>query len=158
MAAPGKWKAYRSFKRFLFAGGGVGIDPAATPLKCGLYLSTSNANDLTQSVLANLTNEHANANGYLTGGVALTGITWTQLLSVWTLDFNDPAWTPAGGNIVCRFAAIYVDATLNAVVKPLIAVSLLDTTPADVTGFVGNPFELRIAAGGALTLDGAEVD
>lgn len=159
MAAPGKWKVYRGFKKYLLPSGGLGIDPTAS-IKAGLYLSTSNANDLTlnPAVLATLTNEHANANGYLTGGIALTTVTWLQTGSLWTLDFDDLLWNAAGGNIVARFCALYVNATINAVVKPLIGVCLLDVAPADATGVNGNPLRIEIAAGGALTLDGAETD
>jgi hypothetical protein len=157
MAAPGKWKVFRSFKKYLLPSGGLGIDPTAS-IKAALFLSTSNANDLTQSTYGALTNEVAQAFGYLTGGVALTTVSWVQTGSLWTLDFDDPTWNAAGGDIVARFCALYVNATINAIVKPLIAVSLLNTAPADVTGVNGNPLILQIAAGGALTLDGAETD
>jgi hypothetical protein len=158
MAAAGKWKLYETAKLYL-ADGTFDLDDT-TNWKCALFLSTSNANTLggTNDVYADLTNEHANANGYTTGGVALTGVTWTNAAGTITFDCADPVWTAAGGSIVARFGVIYKNATVNTIVKPLLCVSLLDTAPADVTATTGNTLTLQMNASGIFTLSGANVD
>jgi hypothetical protein len=130
--AAGKWKLYEFAKEYL-PDGTFDIDDAALGLTCALFLSTSNANTLSvgTGIYGDLTNEHANGNGYTTGGIALTGETWTHSGGTTTFDCDDVVWTASGGPIVARFGVIYANATLNSIVKPLLAVSLLDTTPAD---------------------------
>ena len=156
MAAAGKWKAYDFFKQNSM-NGLIDIDSHA--FKVALFLSTSNANTLGvgTGLLADLTNQVANANGYTTNGVALSAVTWTRSGGTLTFDCADlaPAWTATGGPITARFAVIFDD---TAVGKPLVCVCLLDTTPADVTATDGNPFNVTINASGILALSGATVD
>ncbi len=156
--ASGRFKVYEVAKKYL-ADGTHDLDDT-TNWKMALYLSTSNANTLSvgTGVYGDLTNEHANANGYTTGGVALTGITWVNAAGTITFDCNDPVWTATGGSIVARFAVIYRNATVNTIVKPLLCVCLLDTTPADVTATTGNTLTVVINASGVLQLSGAAVD
>lgn len=156
--AAGKWKLYADAKKYL-ADGTFDLDSTSN-WKMALFLSTSNANTLTTGtdVYGDLTNEHANANGYTTGGVALTSITWTESSGTITFDLADPVWTASGGSIVARYAVIYQNATLNTIVKPLLCVCLLDTTPADVTATTGNTLTITINASGVFTLSGATTD
>ena len=155
MAAAGKWKLYEDAKKYL-ADGTFDLDDTSN-WKMALFLSTSNADTLggTNDVYGDLTNEHSNANGYTTGGVALTGITWVEASGTVTFDCNDAVWTASGGSITARFAVIYKDATVNSVVKPLLCVCLLDTAPADVTATTGNTLTVAINASGIFTLSGA---
>lgn len=158
MAAAGKWKCYEAAKEYL-ADGTHDLDDTAN-WKLALFLSTSNANTLSvgTGVYGDLTNEHANANGYTTGGVALTGITWVRAAGTVTFDCDNAVFTAAGGSIVARFAVIYRNATVNTIVKPLLCVSLLDTAPADVTATDTNTLTIAMNASGVLTLSGAAVD
>lgn len=157
--AAGKWKLYADAKKYL-ADGTFDMDNASLGLTMALFLSTSNANTLTTGtdVYGDLTNEHANANGYTTGGIALTGETWLESSGTITFDCNDVVWTASGGSIVARFAVIYCNATVNSIVKPLLCVCLLDTTPADVTATNGNTLTIAINASGVFTLSGATSD
>jgi hypothetical protein len=159
MAAPGKFKVYELAKLRL-ADGTFDLDDN-TNWRIALYLSTSNANTLSvgTGILADLTNEHANANGYTTGGVAIVP-TWTRAGGTITFDAADlaPAWTAAGGPITARFLVIYKNATVNGIVKPLLCVCLMDTAPADVTATDTNPFNITFNASGIFTLSGAAVD
>lgn len=158
MAAAGKWKIYDLAKKYL-ADGTHDLDDT-TNWKVALFLSTSNANTLSvgTNVYGDLTNEHANANGYTTGGVALPTETWTNAAGTITWDAADVVWTASGGSIVARFAVIYRNATVNAIVKPLLAVCLLDTAPADVTATTGNTLTIQMNASGIFTLSGATSD
>lgn len=150
----GKWKVYEPAKEYL-ADGTFDMDNASLGLKMALFLSTSNCDTLSNGLYGDLTNEHANGNGYTTGGQALTGEVWTQTGGTATFDCDNVVWTASGGSIVARFAVIYCDATVNTIVKPLLCVCLLDTTPANVTATDGNTLTIAINASGVFTLSGA---
>lgn len=156
--AAGKWKLYDFAK--LYIGDGTHDMDATANWTCALFLSTSNCNTLSvgTGIYGDLTNEVATAFGYTAGGVALTGETWTRSGSTVTFDANDASWSASGGSIVARFAVIYANATLNGIVKPLLCVSLLDTTPADVTATTGNNFPVTMSASGIISLSGATSD
>ncbi len=112
--------------------------------KMALLLSTSNIGAASTTYAA-LTNEHANANGYTTGGIAVT-VTLSGTTTV-TIDLStDPVWTASGGSITARFAVIY------EVSGNVIAYCLLDSTPADVSATTGNTLTVQIHASGVMTL------
>lgn len=150
--AAGKWKVYESAKEFI---GDATIDLDTHTFKMALFLSTSNCNTLTHDQLADLTNQHANANGYTTGGITLTGVTWTRSGGTVTFTCSAPVWTAAGGPITARFAVIYDD---TAGGDELLCVCLLDAAPADVTATDGNTLTVTPHASGIFTLSGAAVD
>lgn len=144
------WRKYESFPIFL--GDGT-IDLDTHTFKVALFQSTSNAATVTTNQFyGDLTNEVANANGYTTGGVTLTGVSWTKTGGTSTWDFSgDPSWTAAGGNIVARFAVIYDNTTGS---KHLVAYCILDSTPADITVSNGVTFTLTLNASGIFTVTG----
>ncbi len=112
--------------------------------KMALFLSTSNIG-AASTTYAGVTNEHANANGYTTGGIAVT-LTLAGTTTV-TVDIStDPVWTAAGGSIIARFAVIY------EVAGSVLCYCLLDSAPADVTATDGNPLTVAINASGVFTL------
>ena len=49
------------------------------------------------------------------------------------LKTGNASWTASGGSIVARWLVIYVDATVNSIVKPILGYFLMDNTPADYT-------------------------
>src|SRR3990167_2156728 len=111
--------------------------------KMALFLSTSNIGAASTTYAA-LTNEHANANGYTTGGNAtvpsLSGTTTV------TVDGTDEVWTASGGSITARFAVIY------EVSGNVLCYCLLDSTPADVTATTGNTHTVATSVSGVYTL------
>ena len=112
--------------------------------KMALFLSTSNLGT-GSTTYAGVTNEHANANGYTTGGIAVV----LQLSGTTTVKVDiqtDPAWTATGGSIVARFAAIY------EVAGNVLCYCLLDDTPADVTITAGNILTVVTHIEGVFTL------
>jgi hypothetical protein len=112
--------------------------------KMALFLSTSNL-AASSTTYAGLTNEHANANGYTTGGIAVT-LTLAGTTTV-TVDISsDPVWTASGGSIIARFAVIY------EVSGSILCYCTLDSTPADVTTTDGNTLTVQINASGVFTL------
>lgn len=102
--------------------------------KVALFLSTSNLS-ATSTTYAGVTNEHAAANGYTTGGIVVA-FTLSGTTTVTASFTANPTWVASGGNIVARFAAIY------EVGGDVAFTSLLDTTPADVTTTSGNSIML----------------
>ena len=149
--AASAWRVYRELKDNL-AKKVVNLDTDA--IKCALFLSTSNCGDvaLVTAQYAILTNQHANANGYLTGGITVAA-TWATAAGVSTFDAADPVWSATGGPITARFAILYSDTATN---KDLIAYCILDDTPANVTAINGYEFVIQIDANGVFTLSGGE--
>lgn len=112
--------------------------------KCALFLSTSNIG-AASTTYAGVTNEHAAANGYSTGGIAVT-LTLAGTTTV-TVDIGtDPVWTASGGSITARFAVIY------EVAGDVLCYCLLDSTPADVTATDTNTLTVAAHASGLFTL------
>lgn len=112
--------------------------------KMALHLSTSNIG-AASTTFAGVTNEHAAANGYTAGGVAIT-LTLAGTTTV-TVDISvDPTWTASGGSIVARFATIY------EVAGNVLCYCLLDSAPADVTVTTGNTLTVAAHASGVFTL------
>jgi len=120
------------------------FDVDSDTYKMALFLSTSNIAAST-TTYAGLTNEHANANGYTTGGIAVA-LTLAGTTTV-TVDITtDPVWTASGGSIVARFAVIY------EVGGNVLCYCLLDNAPADVTATTGNTLTVAAHASGVFTL------
>jgi hypothetical protein len=112
--------------------------------KMGLFLSTSDIG-AASTTYAGVSNEHAAANGYSTGGIAIT-LTLAGTTTV-TVDIStDPVWTASGGSIVARFAVIY------EVSGNVLCYCLLDSTPANVTATTGNTLTVAAHASGVFTL------
>lgn len=112
--------------------------------KLALFLSTSNIG-AASTTYAGLTNEHANANGYTTGGQAIS-LTLSGTTTV-TVDIaTDPVWTASGGAITARFAVIY------EVGGDVLCYCLLDSAPADVSATDGNALTVAANVSGLFTL------
>lgn len=109
--------------------------------KIALFLSTSNLG-AGSTTYAGLTNEHANANGYTTGGQALTTFSLSGTTTVTVDTVTNAVWTATGGPITARYAVIY------EVAGRVLCYCLLDSTPADVTATDGNTLTVTINASG----------
>lgn len=139
--AAGTW-TFTSEGRTKLLDGTFDID--SDSYKMALFLSTSNIG-AGSTTYAGLTNEHSNANGYTTGGIAVT-LTLSGTTTV-TVDITtDPVWTASGGSITARFAVIY------EVSGRVLNYCLLDSTPADVTATDGNTLTVQIHASGVFNL------
>ena len=113
--------------------------------KVALFLSTSNIG-AASTTYAGVTNEHANANGYTTGGISLGPLTLSGTTTVTVDDPSDMVWTASGGSITARFAVLYENA------GDVVCYCLLDSTPADVTATSGNTLTIALHASGIFTL------
>ena len=112
--------------------------------KCALFLSTSDIGAASTTYVG-VSNEHANANGYTTGGIAVA-LTLAGTTTVTVDVTTDPVWTASGGSIIARFAVIY------EVAGDVLCYALLDSTPADVTATTGNTLTVAMNASGVFTL------
>jgi hypothetical protein len=113
--------------------------------KMALFLSTSNIG-AASTTYAGLTNEHANANGYTTGGISLGQLDLSGTTTVTVDESTNPVWTASGGSITARYAVIYESG------GRVLCYCLLDSTPADVTATDGNTFTVTFHASGIFTL------
>lgn len=111
--------------------------------KMALFLSTSNLGAGSTTYPA--TDEHAEANGYLTGGIAVAlSLTGTTTVKV-DID-TDPVWTANGGSIVAKYAAIY------EVAGNIVCYCQLESGGADVTVTTGNTLTVAAHASGVFDL------
>lgn len=138
--AAGAW-TFTNAGRTSLLNGDFDID--TDTFKIALFLSTSNIGS-GSTTYAGLTNEHANANGYTTGGASTTmSLSGTTTV---TVDCSDVVWTASGGSITARFAVLYETS------GKVLAYCLLDSTPADVTATTGNTLTIAINASGVFTM------
>lgn len=139
--AAGAWQFTDAARKHLLDGT---FDLDSDSFKMALFTSASNLG-AASTTYAGVTNEVAGANGYVTGGVAVTLVlsgTTTVTVDIQT----DPVWTAAGGPITARFAAIY------EVGGNVLCYCLLDNTPADVTATDGNTLTVAANASGLFTI------
>lgn len=140
-AAAGAWTFTNGGRTSLLDGT---FDLNTDTFNMALFLSTSNLG-AASTTYAGLTNEHANGNGYTTGGNA-TALSLSGTTTV-TVDCTDEVWTASGGDIVARFGVIY------EVGGNVLCYCLLESTgPADVTATNGNTLTIQINASGVFTL------
>ena len=142
------WVLHDKFKEYM---GDATVDLDADSFKMALFLSTSNIATTSINALSTVTNEHANANGYTTGGEAVVSPTWSESSGTVTFDAANQVWTASGGSIIARFAGIYDDTVTTPVADPVMCHSLLDNAPADVTATDTNTLTIAVNASGVFT-------
>jgi hypothetical protein len=106
-----------------------GSNSPSDTYKVALYTAaTFNAS---QTTLASVTKtEVANANGYTTGGNALTNVSLvTASTNGATFDADDVIWTPSGGSISASFAILYNDTDADD--PPLVFINFNGSRSAD---------------------------
>ncbi len=119
------------------------LDLDTDTFNIALYLSTTDLADSSTTYPAS--NEHANANGYTTGGIAVVfSFSGTDPVTVDIV--TDPVWTASGGSIVCRYADIH------EVGGNILVWTQLDA--ADITVTTGNTLTVAANASGVFTLGG----
>lgn len=92
----------------------------------------------------------ANGNGYATGGVTLTSVTWLETgagLGVWRFTANDFSWTASGGTIgPFQYVVIYSDTSIGDKLVGYVDYG----TSISITA--GNAFQGDIGSGGLFEL------
>ncbi len=112
--------------------------------KTALYLSTSDLST-SSTTYAGVSNQHAQANGYITGGAA-TALSLTGTTTVKVDIDTDPIWTANGGSIVAKWAAIYEDS------GNVLCYCLLESGGANVEATDGNTLTIAAHTDGIFTL------
>lgn len=153
-AGPDVWKFYNNFHLWI-ADGTFDLDGGGA-FTFALFQTAAGFATLTNSLYGDLSSEVANGNGYATGGVALDSVTWTIATATAKFTSAGAVWTASGSGIATvRAAVLYLNATANSHVKPLMCYSLLDNTPADVPTIAsGNTLTITPNASGIFTLTG----
>jgi hypothetical protein len=118
---------YNSFRQYNPAGT---IDLDGDSIKVALLTSAYTPN-LAHTIFGDVSAaEVAAGSGYSSGGNALAGKAVTYSGAVGKFDADDLVW--AALTKTFRFGVMYVDATKDGIVKPLIGYILFDDTPADI--------------------------
>ena len=145
--AAGNWIMYDAAKE-LFGGG---LDLEANTLKMMLLDVGHTPNRATQVNYADISaDELANGNGYATGGITLTSVSFNQTSGVVEFDCDLVEWTASGAGLVdVKWAAIYWD---DGGSDPLLCYCSLETAEFDVAATQ----KLRVTphANGILSLSG----
>lgn len=130
-----------------YEAGSPQVSIASQPFYVAL-LTSSYTFSAAHNVYADLTNELSTGGGYTAGGGALASITFVQATAVTNFDAADFVWTASAGGIPAfRGAAIYVNATVNSIVKPLLC--FIDNNGSDVPATsAGNTLTFTLNATG----------
>lgn len=139
------WVIHDRFKEYM-ADGTVDLDNDTFVMR--LYSSASNIATTSVGDATTATNELSTANGYTSGGQTVAA-TWVRSSGTVTFDVADAVWAASGGSITARYAAI-VDTTTTP--DEVVAHTLLDNSPADVTATSGNNFTVQVNASGVFSL------
>ena len=143
--AAGPWTFTNNTITYLLDGS---LDLNTQTFYMALFQSTSDLGAASM-LKSGVSNEVANANGYLTGGVSMGPLTLAGTTTVTVDDPADVVWTASGGSITARFAAIYESG------GNVLCYCLLDSTPADVTATTGNTLTVSLHSSGIFTAAGA---
>lgn len=139
--AAGNWTLPNSSRTDMINGT---FDIDSDTFKMALLTSASNIGS-GSTTYAGLTGEVSQANGYTTGGIAVT-LTLSGTTTVTVAIQTAPVWTASGGSIVARYGCIY------EVGGRVLCYALLDSTPADVTTTTGNTLTVGSNGGTVFTL------
>jgi len=142
--AAGKWTLTNTGLTKLLDGT---FDIDSDTWKMALFLSTSNLT-VASTTYAALTNEVAQAFGYLTGGSSIV-LTLSGTTTVKIDIQTDPVWTATGGSLTAKWAVIY------EVGGSILCFCLLDSGGADVTATDGNTYTVAANSAGVTTLTSA---
>lgn len=151
MGAPGSVTLFGAFGEHLAEGTiDLDTDTLRLALVTSAYTPNVNTHDRRSDFSAS---ELGTANGYTSGGTALSGVSVTRSALVTTFDAADVVFTASGGTIgPFRYAVLYADVTRNGITGPLIGYALLDSAPADLSIANGNSLEVRWNATGIATV------
>lgn len=122
-----------------------------------MLLTTSiyvpNTTETGHSVLLDITNELATANGYTSGGATLSTPAIATITGGYKFSSGGATWTASGTGIPAfRFGIIYVSGVLWGITSPLLGYFTGDSTPADVPLTAsGNTLQINCPANGWFT-------
>lgn len=138
-------EVFNSFRQYI-ADGTIDLDSTDVYLA---LVTSSYTKSLANTIWANISDYEATTGaGYTTGGAQLASNDVTYSGTTATFDATDVTWSSLTKTF--RFGVLYINATSNSIVKPLIGIILFDSTPADVT-VSGVDFTVTWNASGLIT-------
>ena len=150
------WKIFDNVKEYI--GDGTLDMDAGDAYFAMILVASGYTFDITDDTYADVSASELSGNGYTTGGNPLVSTTWTQpSAGISMFDCADAQWTASGGAITARRAIIVHVAAGSGdpqSTDKLIASSLLDDSPADVTASDGGTFNVNINANGVFRISG----
>jgi len=141
--AAGNW-TFTDNSRTAMLNGTLDFDTGSFSL--ALFLSTSNL-ATSSNLYSSLTNEHANNNGYTTGGKSWGALVLSGTTTVTVDDAADLVWTASGGSITAKWGVLYETGS-----SKIVCYFTLDSGGADVTATDGNTLTVALNASGIFTL------
>jgi len=133
---------YTSFKQYVHDGT-INLNSTGK-IKLALVKSTYTPSTA-HTVWGDVSSEEvANGDGYTTGGEALGSLSVDST----RFDAADVTWSSLTKTF--RYGVLYLDDTVNTIVKPLIAYILFDDTPADIS-IGGGDFTVQWSTSGIIT-------
>ena len=144
--AAGPFTFFNAFREKL---GNALIDLDTTPFRMTLHASGYTPSAADHGDLADTSNELATANGYTTGGAAMT-VAWTRSGGICSFTCDPVSWPATGAGITVRVAVVHVDLSVSD--KPLVGYFLLDSSGADVAVTAGNTLTITASPSGLFTL------
>lgn len=132
----------------------TGVTTATVKMLLTVSTYTPNTTNTGHAVLADITGEVANGNGYLTGGVTLTSPTVTTIsTNGYLFSTGNASWTASGSGIPAwRYGVVYVQGSLWGLTSPLLGYFTGDSAPADVPITAsGNTLQVNTPANGWFT-------
>jgi len=150
--AAGPWTFYQTAKKHLMDGT---IDLDSDTFQMALYTSASNASLSATSVscVGSITNEVLEANGYMSSGKTIAGVTWGQGASASEVRFDSTitVWTAGPGDIQnVKYAVVWKTAA-SAGGRKVLMYTQLSISPFNVTA--GNTLTITPSANGYFELN-----
>lgn len=133
----------------------TGVTTATVKMLLTVSTYTPNTSNTGHAVLADITGEVANGNGYLTGGVTLTSPTVTTIsTNGYQFNTGNASWTATGAGIPAwRYGVVYVQGSLFGLTSPLLGYFTGDSAPADVPiTAAGNTLQVSCPVSGWYTV------
>lgn len=133
---------YTSYKQYVHDGT-INLNNTGKVM-LALVKSTYTPN-IAHTVWADVSGEEvATGDGYTTGGAVIGSLSVNST----RFDSADVTWTSLTKSF--RYGVMYINDTVNAIVKPLICYVLFDDTPADIS-ITGGDFTVQVNSSGWIT-------
>jgi hypothetical protein len=146
--AASAWTIYDEAKRRIAMGD---INLSAGPFRLALYSSAASGSVRTGTLtVQSEIGTQVSGGTYVAGGLALSGVAWTQAAGSCKFDVTDPVFTASGSAMSNVRFGVIVKSVNTATSGYLLCYAALSTSQFDVT--TGNTLTIQMHANGVFTL------